>query len=82
MYALFPRKSTIAKKWTKFRKGLQGISDLAFDHNGFILTADLRSVAGLGVNVTEVYPWGDVISRASSMHWMHGDGEGMWMAGA
>ena len=34
---LFPRKSTTAKKWTKFRKGLQGIRDLAFDHNSFIL---------------------------------------------
>ena len=50
-------KSTTGKKWGKFRTGLLAIRTLA-EETGFIDTVSLRRTAGLGVNVTEVYPEG------------------------
>jgi len=51
----FPMKSTTAKKWDKFKRGLERVVDSSVSGNGFMDTGDLRSIAGLGVNVTEVY---------------------------
>lgn len=50
----FPRKSTTQKKWTKLREGLQWIKSVC-EESEVIETARLRRVAGLAVNVTEVY---------------------------
>lgn len=56
----FPCKSTTAKKWMKFKSGLVSIRETNNDpdSNGSIDTGQLRSIAGLGVNITEVYPNG------------------------
>lgn len=54
----YPHKSTTAKKWKKFKDGLRGILNTEAAGDGFIDTGQLRSVAGLGVNITEVYPNG------------------------
>ena len=51
----FPTKSTTAKKWDKFKRGLERVVDSSVSGNAFMDTGDLRSIAGLGVNVTEVY---------------------------
>ena len=53
----FPRKSTTSKKWKKFKDGLEWVLQQA-TKSGFAETAALRRIAGLGVNVTEVYPYG------------------------
>ena len=50
----FPRKSTTAKKWTRFKSGLAWVLDHA-NSEGKMPTAEIRRIAGLGVNVTEVY---------------------------
>jgi hypothetical protein len=49
-----PRKSTSAKKWMRFKAGIQWVLDNSETHDE-LLTAELRRIAGLGVNVTEVY---------------------------
>jgi len=54
----FPMKSTTVKKWDKFKKGLSLILDSVAEGYTFLETALLRKVAGLGVNITEVYPLG------------------------
>ena len=53
----FPKKSMTGKKWTKFRIGLKWILEQSVD-NIEIETVTVRRVAGLGVNVTEIYPEG------------------------
>jgi hypothetical protein len=50
----FPRKSTTKKKWDRFRDGLQWVAETS-EHSDTISTAELRRLAGLGVNVTDVY---------------------------
>ena len=50
----FPRLSTTQKKWNKLRAGLDWILQVA-KVSSSIETAGLRRVAGLAVNVTEVY---------------------------
>ncbi len=47
-------KSTTGKKWTRLRTGLEWLRSQA-DTPGFVETGKLRRIAGLGVNVTEVY---------------------------
>jgi len=54
----FPMKSTTGKKWDKFKKGLRLILDIHEQGLSFIKTGELRAIAGLGVNITEVYPPG------------------------
>ena len=54
----FPMKSTTVKKWLRFKQGLRLVLDAVEAGNRYIETSALRSVAGLGVNVTEVYPLG------------------------
>jgi hypothetical protein len=54
----FPMKSTTGKKWDKFKHGLQWVVDSASEGASFLETAGLRKIAGLGVNITEVYPAG------------------------
>jgi len=54
----FPMKSTTGKKWDKFKKGLRRILEAEEAGHRMINTLDIRKVAGLGVNVTEVYPNG------------------------
>jgi hypothetical protein len=49
-----PRKSTTAKKWLRFKNGLDWVITQA-EVGDFLATAELRRIAGLGVNVTEVY---------------------------
>ena len=51
----FPMKSTTGKKWTRFRDGLKFIDKHVTDGATAIDTPELRRIAGLGVNVTEVY---------------------------
>ena len=53
----FSMKSTTGKKWTRLRTGLEWLRSQA-DTPGFVETGELRRIAGLGVNVTEVYPEG------------------------
>ena len=55
-----PMKSTTGKKWTKFKTGLRGILETSLEGYGWVETSVIRSVAGLGVNVTEVYSWARV----------------------
>ena len=50
----FPHKSTTAKKWNCFHEGLAWIEETAATSR-VIATAELWRIAGLGVNVTEVY---------------------------
>jgi len=54
----FPMKSCTGKTWLKFKTGLQAL--LVIHHSGgrFIETATLRSLAGLGVHITEIYVYG------------------------
>ncbi len=47
-------KSTTAKKWNRFKAGLNWIWETS-QIAEFIGTAELRQIAGLGVHVTEVY---------------------------
>ena len=54
----FPMKSTTGKKWTRFRDGLNWMLTQIKDGVSAIDTPELRRIAGLGVNVTEVYPEG------------------------
>ena len=49
----FPHKSTTSKKWVKFKKGLNWV--LEAGKQSFLDTGTLRGVAGLGVNITDVY---------------------------
>ena len=50
----FPRKATTAKKWSRLKSGLSWI--LETSHTADVVpTAELRRIAGLGINVTEVY---------------------------
>jgi hypothetical protein len=49
-----PRKSTTAKKWLRFKSGLDWVLKQV-DIGDSLSTAELRRIAGLGVNVTEVY---------------------------
>ena len=53
----FPMESTTGKKWDKFRQGLQLIVAHTKEHDEF-KTVSLRKIAGLGVNVIEIYPEG------------------------
>ena len=53
----FPMESTMGEKWDKFRQGLQLIVAHAKEHDEFE-TVSLRRIAGLGVNITEIYPEG------------------------
>lgn len=53
----FPMKSTTGKKWKRFRDGLKWIDEQAQQADE-IDTAELHRIAGLGVNVTKVYPEG------------------------
>ena len=47
----FPMKATTQKKWSRFRDGLDWVVRQAND-TGKMDTAELRRIAGLGVNVT------------------------------
>jgi hypothetical protein len=50
----FPMMSTTLKKWTRLKKGLSWI--LSEGRNtGSLLMAELRKIAGLGVNIMQVY---------------------------
>ena len=52
----FHHKSTTSKKWAKFKKGLALIINASEDAGiEFLDTGELRGIAGLGVNITEVY---------------------------
>ena len=52
----FPRKSTTGKKWSRFRSGLFWVLEQAGKESPATLpTTELRRIAGLGVNVTDVY---------------------------
>jgi hypothetical protein len=53
----FPMESTTGKKWDKFRQGLLWVLEQEATGKE-IATVKLRQVAGLGVNVTEIYPEG------------------------
>ncbi len=50
----FPMQSTTIKKWRRFRDGLEWVLESDKTSN-VIPTSELRRIAGLGVNVTEVY---------------------------
>ena len=54
----FPMKSTTGKKWDKFKNGLKWVVATGQSGNKFVETAELRKIAGLGVNITEVYSGG------------------------
>ena len=60
----FPMKSMTGKKWAKFKDGLQLVLWRSKD-SGFIETSTLRRVAGLGVHITEVYPYGRCYLKGS-----------------
>jgi hypothetical protein len=49
-----PRKSTSSKKWTRFKSGINWVLDQSETQDS-VPTSELRRIAGLGVNVTEVY---------------------------
>ena len=49
-----PRKSTTAKKWVRFKSGIDWVLQQAHESNS-VSTAELRRITGLGINVTEVY---------------------------
>ena len=53
----FPMQSTTGKKWSKFRDGLMWVIQQS-ECCEEIATGSLRKIAGLGVNVTEIYPEG------------------------
>lgn len=50
-------KSTTGKRWKRFKDGLRWIDEQAAQGDE-LDTAELRRIAGLGVNVTEIYPEG------------------------
>lgn len=50
----FPRKSTTGKKWTRFKSGVVWVLEQA-QTDTQVSTAELRHIAGLGINVTDVY---------------------------
>jgi hypothetical protein len=50
----FPMMSTTLKKWTRFRNGLSWILTKGRSA-GSLLTLELRKIAGLGVNLMQVY---------------------------
>jgi hypothetical protein len=50
----FPVMSTTVKKWTRFKAGLSWILTEGQDTSS-LLTAELRKIAGLGVNIMQVY---------------------------
>ena len=54
---LFPRKPTTGKKWAKFKQGLEKVLERE-KSEGQALMLTLRQIAGLGVNITEIYPYG------------------------
>ena len=70
----FPMKSTTGKKWNKFKLGLQWIVDTVADGSTFVKIARLRSVSGLGVNVTEIYSHGRCFLKGFSMRLKRGAG--------
>ena len=49
-----PRKSTTVKKWTRFKDGVAWVIEQS-RLGPTVPTAELRRIAGLGVNVTDVY---------------------------
>ena len=50
----FPKMSTTLKKWTRFKLGISWILTEGRS-TGSLSTAELRKVAGLGVNIMQVY---------------------------
>ena len=54
----FPMKPTTGKKWTKFKDGLNWLIEEVLDGAKFVKTGTLRSLAGLGVHITEIYTHG------------------------
>ncbi len=50
----FPMMSTTQKKWTRFKEGLTWILSEG-KSTGVLSTAELRKIAGLGVNLMQVY---------------------------
>jgi hypothetical protein len=51
----FPRMSTTLKKWMQFKEGISWILTEGRS-KGVLSTAELRRIAGLGVNIIQVYP--------------------------
>ena len=51
----FPMKSATAKTWGRFKKALEDLLEFYREGHRFVKTATLRSLAGLGVHVTEIY---------------------------
>ena len=49
-----PRKSTTVKKWTRFKDGLTWVIEQS-RLGSTVPTSELRRIAGLGINVTDVY---------------------------
>ena len=49
-----PRKSTTVKKWTRFKSGVAWVIEQSRLGN-HVPTVELRRIAGLGINVTDVY---------------------------
>jgi hypothetical protein len=49
-----PRKSTTTKKWVRFKDGVSWVLDNSRTVS-VLSTAELRRIAGLGINVTDVY---------------------------
>ncbi len=50
----FPMMSTTLKKWTRFKDGLAWILSQSKDV-GSVPTVELRRLAGLGVNIMQIY---------------------------
>jgi hypothetical protein len=50
----FPRMSTTLKKWMQFKEGISWILTEGRS-KGVLSTAELRKIAGLGVNILQVY---------------------------
>ena len=53
----FPTESTTGKKWVQCWHGLKWILEQVETHTEIATTA-VRRIAGLGINVTEIYPEG------------------------
>ena len=53
----FPMKATTGKKWKRLRSGLMWTVEVA-EMSAETDTARVRQIAGLGVNVTKIYPEG------------------------
>jgi hypothetical protein len=49
-----PRKSTTLKKWVRFKNGVSWVLENSKTAK-VLSTAELRRIAGLGINVTDVY---------------------------